>query len=117
MINRKTVFALLIGILFIMVILGSSTVKSGIGLGVAGAISMSLIYSSLPEWIKRVVIKLHFFIDIAFSILIYRFFGAKTATAVIGAVTAEVLLTFMLLNEQKLFQKPATMGSVIRRIS
>ena len=105
MIDRKFIAFIMVGSMVLMAAFGSQTMRSGIGMGIAAATSLMLVYIAMPVWIQKLIIRFRFLVDIAFSIGIYMMFGRNTVTAIIGAIVAELIVTLLLKNEHTLHRR------------
>lgn len=116
MIPRKKVLWLLWAGVLGSLIFGSSQMKSGVGLGFLGSVSLYMTYIHTPLWLKKAIVKCRIFIDIGISIGIYMYMGRTGAvTALMSAATMEVMVSLLLGNEHKLLYPDK--ATIIRNIS
>jgi len=81
--------------------LGSPAIASGIILGTMIIAGLSILYMPLPISAKRVIVFFRWPIDLSLSTGICIALGATTATALVGAVTAGLLMTLLLSYENQ----------------
>ena len=100
--NKPVWIAATILILFLTIV-GGSVVTGGLMLGIISTIGAILVYKQLPTFLKKILSRFHIIVDIALGILVFKIFGGKTATALIGASVNSILLSFYLMYQKKLY--------------
>ncbi len=101
----------IISVLVIALLIGSSAISGGIMLGLVIATGLAVVYSQLPQWTKRFIVRFRLIFDALISGAVFVTIHSNTATGLVGAATCGLLVTLLLHHQSNKMVGQSTVAS------
>lgn len=92
-------------VLLIFIFFFARQAEAGLVLGLLSTVCMAMTYAALPITVKKLICKFRVTVDLALAFIVPLWFGNFTAIALYGAAVNSILVSILLNEENRKFER------------